>query len=149
MTDTHYIVEINGNQDELVFKKNLVDKQLAATPNLSKIVPITANVEMYFGSITSLMNMDVIVNAANEFLQGCRIPGHCVDSEICTAAGKDLLEYLHKTHPCGAATGEVVCSPGFNSNSKYILHAVAPRAGLSLLDHDIVAPHAHALAKCY
>ena len=72
-------------------------------------------------SITDL-NVDVIVNAANEWL----LAGGGVCGAIFNAAGYDQLQdACNKIGYCD--TGSAVITPGFNLKAKYIIHAVGPR----------------------
>ena len=71
--------------------------------------------------ITSL-ETDALVNAANEHLQA----GAGVCGIIFNAAGySQLQDACDKIGKC--PTGSAVITPGFNTKSKYIIHAVGPR----------------------
>lgn len=76
-------------------------------------------IEVLQGDITKL-DVDVIVNAANESLLG----GGGVDGAIHRAAGPELLEACRELGPC--PTGEARITPGFRLKAHWVVHTPGP-----------------------
>jgi O-acetyl-ADP-ribose deacetylase (regulator of RNase III) len=76
-------------------------------------------IEVIQGDITQL-DVDVIVNAANESLLG----GGGVDGAIHRAAGPELKEACRRLGPC--PTGEARITPGFRLKARWVVHTPGP-----------------------
>lgn len=114
---------------------------------LSELSPISKNIYLWQGDITTLA-ADGIVNAANSGMLGCFTPCHaCIDNAIHTYAGVQLrLECAdimrRQGHP--EPTGGAKITKAYNLPSKYILHTVGPIINGALTDRAC-----ELLADCY
>ena len=84
---------------------------------------------MYKGDIT-LIKADAIVNACNNKLLGCFVPGHhCIDNAIHSFAGlevrRDLMKVMEEQGR-DEPNGRCKVTKAYNLPSKYILHTVGP-----------------------
>ncbi|MGP1439078.1 MAG: protein-ADP-ribose hydrolase [Treponema sp.] len=113
-------------QDEYLKEEN---KKKGIVDCFHDIAEVQKNICLWKGDITRL-NADGIVNAANDALLGCFLPGHaCIDNAIHTFAGVQLRnkcdEIMKKQgHP--EPTGKAKITLAYNLPSKYIIHTVGP-----------------------
>ncbi|MCQ2070067.1 MAG: protein-ADP-ribose hydrolase [archaeon] len=113
-------------QDEYL-RKELSDK---GTVDYRTVKEFRPGIRVWKGDIT-LLECDAIVNAANERLTGCFVPGHnCIDNCIHTYAGIQLRNECNaiiegQGHP--EPVGKAKMTNSYNLPCKYILHTVGPR----------------------
>lgn len=86
-------------------------------------------IAVWRGDIT-LLSADAIVNAANDQMLGCFVPGHsCIDNAIHTYAGMQLREacaQLMDAQGHAEPTGRVKVTPAYNLPSRHVFHTVGP-----------------------
>ena len=120
----------------------------AGLPPVDAVDPVLSRVALWRGDITRLA-ADAIVNAANDQMLGCFVPGHhCIDNAIHTFAGMQLrLDCARLMAEQGHAepTGQVKVAPAYNLPSGLIFHTVGPIArGGRPTPHD-----EELLSSCY
>ena len=111
-----------------------------------KDIPFNKDIiSIWQGDITTL-KCDVIVNACNEYLLGCFVPGHkCIDNAIHSFAGIELREECNAIMKGKTlSNGEVVLTKGYNLPSKYIIQTVGPQVSGTPTKQDI-----EDLRNCY
>ena len=109
---------------------------------------IHPRIALWRGDITRLQ-VDVIVNAANSAMLGCRAPGHtCIDNAIHSAAGLELRQACADAMdergdgPTGFPTGEALLTPGFHLPARFVLHTVGP-----IVSGELTQAHREAPAR--
>lgn len=89
-----------------------------------------AQTSIWVGDILQL-GVDAIVNAANSYLLGCRVPNHaCIDNSIHSAAGprlRDDCAAIIKQQAAQEPAGAAKITRGYALRAKYVLHTVGPQ----------------------
>ncbi len=132
-------------QDELLS----AEVQERGVVKISDIPNVAPHIKIWRGDITRL-EVDAIVNAANEKLLGCFIPLHgCIDNAIHSAAGLQLRAACNKImeeQGHDEPTGHAKITPAFNLPSKFILHTVGP---IIPENREPTVAEENLLAACY
>lgn len=104
-------------------------------------------VSLWQGDITRL-KVDAIVNAANNQMLGCFIPGHyCIDNAIHTYAGVRLrlsCFELMKKQGYLEPTGKCKVTDAYQLPSRYVFHTVGP-----IVQGTLMPKHKVLLKSCY
>lgn len=99
------------------------------------------------GDITRL-KVDAIVNAANNQMEGCFVPGHhCIDNAIHTYAGVQLRNECHQIMQRQGflePTGKAKITNAYNLPCQYILHTVGP-----IIKGTVTTTDEFLLSSCY
>ena len=103
----------------------------AALPPVDAADPVLSRVSLWRGDITRLA-AGAVVNAANDQMLGCFVPGHhCIDNAIHTYAGMQLRQdcaRLMTAQGHAEPTGQVKVTPAYNLPSGLVFHTVGPIA---------------------
>ena len=113
---------------DMELQRQMAEKGIVA---LSDIEPCRKDtrLRLWQGDITRLQ-IDAIVNAANNALLGCFVPMHrCIDNAIHSAAGVQLRLACNRLmqaqgHP--EPTGRAKITDGYNLPARHVLHTVGP-----------------------
>lgn len=106
----------------------------------SKSILNSDKIYLWQGDITTI-EADAIVNAANKYLLGCRVPLHyCIDNAIHSFAGLQLrnecFDIINK-QGFYEPTGKAQITKAYNLPSKYIIHTVGPIISGDITKEDI------------
>lgn len=115
--------------------------------DLSDLAPISGDIYLWQGDITTL-RCGAIVNAANSEMLGCFCPCHgCIDNAIHTFSGIQLrleCSEIMQKQGCSEPVGRAKLTKAYNLPCKYILHTVGPFIGGEVTRND-----EEQLASCY
>ncbi|HFI0787497.1 TPA: protein-ADP-ribose hydrolase [Streptococcus suis] len=122
-------------------QEKLAQKTVTSLSDLQEVEP---QIYLWQGDITRL-EVDAIVNAANNQLLGCFVPHHrCIDNAIHSQAGLQLrlaCYQLMKAQGHLEATGQAKITPAYNLPANYVIHTVGPiiQAEVSPQDEALLA----------
>lgn len=115
--------------------------------DLSDLTPISGDIYLWQGDITTL-RCDAIVNAANSEMLGCFCPCHgCIDNAIHTFSGIQLrleCNEIMQKQGCSEPVGKAKLTKAYNLPCKFVLHTVGPYIGGEVTIND-----EEQLASCY
>lgn len=145
-----YRALVNLRMPENIDEKYLEieDQYLQEINHQKGIIEINSpGISLWQGDITRL-KVDAIVNAANNQMLGCFVPGHhCIDNAIHTFAGirlrlkcNELMVKQGYLQP----TGKVKVTPAYNLPSRYVFHVVGP-----IVNGKLENKHRVLLKMCY
>ena len=115
---TEFYNKQDNGLKELLSKKKIVD-----------VKEFEDGISLYKGDIT-LIKADAIVNACNNKMLGCFVPGHhCIDNAIHSFAGlqvrRDMMNMM-LIQGYDEPNGKCKVTKGYNLPSKFIFHTVGP-----------------------
>lgn len=127
-------------QDEMLQEENQIKGIVSFKNSKDQII-------VWKGDITRL-NVDAIVNAANNQMEGCFVPGHhCIDNAIHTFSGIQLRNECHQIMEKQRylePTGKAKITKAYNLPCRYVLHTVGPIIRGNVTKKDEIL-----LASCY
>lgn len=115
--------------DDFYDKQDEVIKDIISKKEIFDVATLANGISLYKGDIT-LIKADAIVNACNNKLLGCFVPGHhCIDNAIHSFAGlevrRDLMKVMEE-QGYDEPNGRCKVTKAYNLPSKYIFHTVGP-----------------------
>ena len=142
--------------DEVWRDEQSTQEQVSWTDIQERVVFYGTEVAVWRGDITQL-EMDAIVNAANDQGLGCFVPDHrCIDNTIHRRAGPRLreacrLEMDKRTVDLKTGTKPIV-TDAFYLPSKHVIHVTGPNTGRRRVNdqdrHNLVQAYRGSLEAC-
>lgn len=115
--------------NEFYNKQDNVLKELLSKKKIVDAKEFEDGISLYKGDIT-LIKADAIVNACNNKMLGCFVPGHhCIDNAIHSFAGLQVRRDMMKVmliQGYDEPNGKCKVTKGYNLPSKFIFHTVGP-----------------------
>lgn len=115
--------------EEFYRKQDAVLQEILSRKEVVDVSGFPDGITLYRGDIT-LLKADAIVNACNDKMLGCFVPGHhCIDNAIHSFAGlqvrRDMMAIMSKQGH-DEPNGDCKVTKGYNLPSEYIFHTVGP-----------------------
>jgi O-acetyl-ADP-ribose deacetylase (regulator of RNase III) len=149
--DSSFVNDMNRLLQDEILRSEVVDG--GGLPVVSDTLPPRSlknmdRLVLWMGDISHLQ-VDAIVNAANDQLLGCFKPLHnCIDNVIHSAAGPLLRQDCHlimEIQQRREQAGDAKITRAYNLPSKFVLHTVGPIIGIKGVNDT----HRYQLASCY
>ena len=131
--------------EEFYEKQDAVLQDILSRKTITDVAQLQDGISLWQGDIT-LLKADAIVNACNNKMLGCFVPGHhCIDNAIHSFAGlqvrRDMMAIMNEQGH-DEPNGDCKITKAYNLPSKYIFHTVGPI-------YSGVKQDAIDLASCY
>ena len=115
--------------EEFYQKQDGVLQEILSRKEVVDVSGFPDGITLYRGDIT-LLKADAIVNACNDKMLGCFVPGHhCIDNAIHSFAGlqvrRDMIAVMN-AQGHDEPNGDCKVTKGYNLPSEYIFHTVGP-----------------------
>ena len=115
--------------EEFYQKQDAVLQEILSRKDITNVADFPDGISLWKGDIT-LLKADAIVNACNNKMLGCFVPGHhCIDNAIHSFAGlqvrRDMMKVM-EAQGHDEPNGDCKVTPSYNLPSKYIFHTVGP-----------------------
>ena len=115
--------------EEFYEKQDAVLQDILSRKDVTDVADFPNGISLWRGDIT-LLKADAIVNACNNKMLGCFVPGHhCIDNAIHSFAGlqvrRDMMAVMNEQGH-DEPNGDCKVTKGYNLPSEYIFHTVGP-----------------------
>lgn len=146
--EPHFLKEEGIELLNRLLQTELGERKITDVGNLPAAREVNGTkISLWQGDITTLQ-VDAIVNAANERLLGCFQPLHgCIDNAIHTRAGVQLRDDCHtimQKQQTPEPTGMAKITRAYNLPSHFVLHTVGP-----IVQGELATKHVKGLQSAY
>ena len=137
--------------EEFYEKQDVVLQDILFRKDVTDVADFSDGISLWKGDIT-LIKADAIVNACNNKMLGCFVPGHhCIDNAIHSFAGlqvrRDMMAIMNEQGH-DEPNGDCKVTKGYNLPSKYIFHTVGPiYSGIQQDEIDLASCYRSCLKK--
>ncbi len=137
--------------EEFYQKQDDVLQEILSRKDITNVADFPDGISLWKGDIT-LLKADAIVNACNNKMLGCFVPGHhCIDNAIHSFAGlqvrRDMMKVM-EAQGHDEPNGDCKVTPSYNLPSKYIFHTVGPiYSGIRRDEIDLMRCYTSCLMK--